>query len=60
MYKYDNPYHWFSQYVDQLDQTQLKNLLLELASSLDFDTLTDKFQSEMVKEGFFDPIEQDQ
>ena len=57
-YKYDNPFEWFSQYIDQLDQQELKDLLLEIASSLDFDTLIDMFQSEMVNDGYFDPIDQ--
>lgn len=57
-YKYDNPIEWFSQYIDQLDQKELKDLLLEFAGSLDFDTLIDMFQSEMVKDGYFDPLEQ--
>ena len=57
-YKYDNPIEWFSQYIDQLDQQKLKDLLLEIASSLDFDTLIDMFQSEMVNDGYFDPIDQ--
>lgn len=60
LYKYDNPIEWFSQYIDQLDQQEFKDLLLEIASSLDFDTLIDMFQSEMVKDGYFDPIEQEQ
>ncbi len=60
MYKYNNPIEWFSQYIDQLDQKDLKKLLLEFAGSLDFDTLIDIFQSEMVKDGYFDPIEQEQ
>lgn len=59
-YEYDNPFEWFSQYIDQLDQKDLKKLLLEIASNLDFDTLIDMFQSEMVKDGYFDPIEQEQ
>ena len=44
-YEYDNPFEWFSQYIDQLDQQELKDLLLEIASSLDFDTLIDIFRS---------------
>jgi hypothetical protein len=60
VYKYNNPIEWFSQYIDQLDQKDLKKLLLEFAGSLDFDTLIDIFQSEMVKDGYFDPIEQEQ
>ena len=44
-YKYDNPIEWFSQYIDQLDQQELKDLLLEIASNLDFDTLIDIFRS---------------
>ena len=44
-YKYDNPFEWFSQYIDQLDQKDLKKLLLEIASNLDFDTLIDIFRS---------------
>jgi hypothetical protein len=57
-YKWENPYDWLESKLLEWDLAQTRAELLSLARRLDFDTLQDLYQSDMDKDGYFEPIEE--
>lgn len=56
-YKWDHPLAWLLETAENWDHNQLKAEFQMVVSTLDFDTLQDMYESDMDKDGYFNPIE---
>lgn len=56
-YKWDNPGEWLREKIRNTENINyVKLICYELLDGIDFDTIQDKFQSEMDQDGYFDEI----
>lgn len=55
-YKWETPYEWLMDKVNDMSEQDLKNTVLNIARKCDSDTLQDIFESDMDEDGYFDKI----
>lgn len=55
-YRWSHPHAWLVDASRYWDQDKLRSELLTLAIRHDSDTLQDLYQSDMEKDGYFEPI----
>jgi hypothetical protein len=55
VYRWDAPLDWLIEASDRWDAAQLRAELLNLARRLGSDDLQDEFQTDMARDGYFQP-----
>jgi len=55
-YKWQTPWEWLEQKADEWNHTQLLAEFKSLAMKLTSDDIQDEYESEMEKDGYFEPI----